>query len=594
MDLQRGITAGAESEKRLLIYFCESSAEYTDGFIEPVRGLFDNIVMVCDDPGTDFESSVSFQSLKERWQDLCRNYSYVYFVNEFWFAVLGRAEDALEFFESGSMITELCDKSDLFGDESPDEMFYSALAEYPVFFCVKKPAFESIRALLSTEQTAERLCKRLHEDNSELWGSKTFFRHFIESERWFDENTEVPLAFGIYDYVSRFSFPFIYMGVFMMYRNLLVKYGTDDKIRKLYDNVLNTDVMRKPTVQFFKRKCDAANLKDLLQINVILSSCPDIGIRYIDTAVFAHLHYAEVFTDSMEYLNKAARCCDVYISVSSDEKKKAVLALVDSEVLDHINVLLVENRGRDLSALLVIFASYIPKYKYICFLHDKRSHSGEAYTVGEIFRNCIWDNLLGGAGTVTAVRKFFSDNCDIGLLAPPPPYWGVYLGNKGDSWTICYDKTAELAKSLELNVSISRNVNPVALGTAFWCRSDALLPLLKKSWQYDDFDPEPLGIDGTFSHALERIFPYVALEKGFLTGWIMSDKFAACMLESHVILLDGILKREKDEALFRFKKPIGVKLSFKLAVIAAGTFFKSLMRFVLKKTRAVLHIRYKN
>ena len=36
-------------------------------------------------------------------------------------------------------------------------------------------------------------------------------------------------------------------------------------------------------------------------------------------------------------------------------------------------------------------------------------------------------------------------------------------------------------------------------------------------WKYEDFDNEPLPVDGTISHAIERILPYVADDAGYKT-----------------------------------------------------------------------------
>ena len=43
-------------------------------------------------------------------------------------------------------------------------------------------------------------------------------------------------------------------------------------------------------------------------------------------------------------------------------------------------------------------------------------------------------------------------------------------------------------------------------GTLFWARTDSLKPLFNIPISYDMFPKEPIGIDGTIAHALERLF----------------------------------------------------------------------------------------
>ncbi|MCD7818911.1 MAG: rhamnan synthesis F family protein, partial [Lachnospiraceae bacterium] len=63
-------------------------------------------------------------------------------------------------------------------------------------------------------------------------------------------------------------------------------------------------------------------------------------------------------------------------------------------------------------------------------------------------------------------------------------------------------------------------------GSFFWFRYDALKAFYARGWEYDDFPAEPLPEDGTISHAIERIRPFVAQQAGYYTAFVMSDKFS--------------------------------------------------------------------
>ena len=80
----------------------------------------------------------------------------------------------------------------------------------------------------------------------------------------------------------------------------------------------------------------------------------------------------------------------------------------------------------------------------------------------------------------------------------------------------------------------------------FWIRRKAIAPLFRHKWQYEDFPPEPLPKDGTLSHAIERIYPAIAQEAGYLTGWIMPEDYAQNYINTlHYYLLQEKCRSQK-------------------------------------------------
>ena len=75
----------------------------------------------------------------------------------------------------------------------------------------------------------------------------------------------------------------------------------------------------------------------------------------------------------------------------------------------------------------------------------------------------------------------------------------------------------------ELKLNVPFDDFPVApYGDFFWVRSTAIKPLFNKNWTYDDLPDEPLPIDGTILHALERIIPFCVQSAGFYASWLNS------------------------------------------------------------------------
>jgi lipopolysaccharide biosynthesis protein len=49
----------------------------------------------------------------------------------------------------------------------------------------------------------------------------------------------------------------------------------------------------------------------------------------------------------------------------------------------------------------------------------------------------------------------------------------------------------------------------------FWARSAALEPLMRLDIPWDEYPAEPLPVDGTILHALERLLPSIARAAGY-------------------------------------------------------------------------------
>ena len=88
-------------------------------------------------------------------------------------------------------------------------------------------------------------------------------------------------------------------------------------------------------------------------------------------------------------------------------------------------------------------------------------------------------------------------------------------------------------KKLGIDRPISGEKMPIApFGSVFWFRVKALAPLFDHGWKHEDFPPEPLPQDGTISHAIERIYPFVAQGAGYYPAQAMSTDYAVARCDS--------------------------------------------------------------
>ncbi len=285
-------------------------------------------------------------------------------------------------------------------------------------------------------------------------------------------------------------------------------------------------------------------IKENLGLNYILTN--ELSAEVDETVlknsvIIAHLYYEDLIPQCVEYLLNAPPEISIIVT-TGNEKKKSLVEKLFKEANRKVEVRLVAARGRDLSALLVGCADAFKKYKYLCFVHDKKSmRPNESVAIGDAFFKILWENNLGGRNFIKNILATFESDSKLGLLAPPRPYNGGYkiLFFTQKYWSgDCLDKTIELAEELGISKDlISEDHEPLAIGSAFWCRTEALKKLTAKNWTVEDFPEEPMPLDGTISHALERIFPFAAQAAGFYTGQVINSEFARDELENFLSLV---------------------------------------------------------
>lgn len=267
-----------------------------------------------------------------------------------------------------------------------------------------------------------------------------------------------------------------------------------------------------------------------LNLNFIIDSNSSTrATQKLSVALVAHLYYGDLLEESLHYLSQLPDYCDIYITVSRAldlEKVKKIFSTLPNS----ITYLDIENRGRDVSALLVAAREYIKKYDLVCFYHDKKVNQVKPASIGRSFAYFINESTLHSKAYVDSVISKFEKDEFLGMLSPMPPIHASYFGI-GNGWTFNFENTLFLAKELDLKVPMDPSKVPVApLGTVFWFRPVAFLDLLTKNWHYEDFPLEPNKNDGTILHAIERIYPFCVQNQGYYAGYVQPDFLASMRL----------------------------------------------------------------
>ncbi|CBK75666.1 Lipopolysaccharide biosynthesis protein [Butyrivibrio fibrisolvens 16/4] len=89
-------------------------------------------------------------------------------------------------------------------------------------------------------------------------------------------------------------------------------------------------------------------------------------------AVFAYLFFDDLFEESLRYFSNLPNYVDIYVATNTEEKVDVINGYIPKMLFRHnVKVLLHNNKGRDVSALLVLLKRYYSNYDVICFVHDK-------------------------------------------------------------------------------------------------------------------------------------------------------------------------------------------------------------------------------
>lgn len=319
----------------------------------------------------------------------------------------------------------------------------------------------------------------------------------------------------------------------------------DELLEYLRNNAsYNTDMIYRNIARISNQQ----DMKNCMHNNFIISS-KETKYSYSNdknrpkVALMLHLYYEDLFKETLEYAKNMPKEADIYISTQTEEKKKIIEELV-KDFPNKVTVIVIENRGRDVSALLIGFKDYVFNYDIICTAHDKKVSQLSDAVKGKSFAYICFENTLSTPEYVENIIQQFINDKNIGLLVPPPPQFAEYypvINGPYSGWGSNYDLCVNFIEKYKINVDIIKSKGPVApYGTMFWFRVDALKPLYDLNLQYKDFPAEPASIDGTISHAIERLYPCFAQTAGYYSACVMSDKFARIQLTNLQYILSEL------------------------------------------------------
>jgi lipopolysaccharide biosynthesis protein len=318
---------------------------------------------------------------------------------------------------------------------------------------------------------------------------------------------------------------------------------------KLLDYIeKNTDYNSDMIWENILRVQNMYDIKNILHLNYSLPKNYTVNDKLNENIVpkiglFFHIYFEDLIEECYYYSSNMPEYVDIYITTDKKEKKEKI-EKVFSKLKNKIDIKIIENRGRDVSAFLVPNREEILKYDYACFAHDKKTKQLKPESKGEDFKYKCLENILGSKIFVENIINLFERNPRLGLLSPPLPNHADFYANLGREWGENYDETVKFLKKLNIvDIDIDKNKTAIApYGTMFWFRPIALKKILSKEWKYEDFPKEPNNIDGTLLHAIERAYPFVAQDAGYYSANVMNDEYTKIELTNLNFMLSELNK----------------------------------------------------
>lgn len=248
--------------------------------------------------------------------------------------------------------------------------------------------------------------------------------------------------------------------------------------------------------------------------------------QYAGMSVAVHLHvfYVDLLPEFCKYLDNIPVGFDMYVSVPEtidvdEQNLRNVLSAIRN--VSNIEIRKTPNCGRDIAPLICTFGERFSKYDVILHMHTKKSpHSSNVAK----WRTHLLDHMLFSEDYVKNLLVMLRG--DIGFICASD-----YLSSLQNSgWGKNKEIAQKLLEKCHIDIDLDKNYPSVEfpMGTFFWARREALLPTLSLKIGYNDFPPEPIGIDGSLAHAIERLLFVLAGNTGYVN-------VKACFLEEEFV-----------------------------------------------------------
>lgn len=371
---------------------------------------------------------------------------------------------------------------------------------------------------------------------NEAVGQETHFTKYFEDRGFVSSSFIDDSLSGIYpdatiilpERLLELGFPFVKRKVFSVDYKLIQSFTDGTYIRSVIDFLkTRTDYPLELIKEDAVRSMTNSQLRNIFHLTYALNSdgshagSPDGTQPKSATAAILYSYFDDLIEQDLGYLASLPANCHLYIVVVSEKMKK----LWDDRLRKsgfRYEIRIQENRGRNEAAYWLTCRDVIESFDYICLIHEKKTKTAHPPVKGLCWSRHCWNSVLFSKEYVLNIIRLFDSRPDLGILMPTAPVfaeWPDLIFNR--EWATDRDVALKVYGMLRLTVPFDEH--PAApWGAIFWVRGRAMKALYRYSWTVNDLPEEPIKVaDGTVLHALERMYPMIAQESGFLSGWVV-------------------------------------------------------------------------
>jgi rhamnosyltransferase len=233
-------------------------------------------------------------------------------------------------------------------------------------------------------------------------------------------------------------------------------------------------------------------------------------------AIHLHVFYLDIFERYIEFFDNYSFRFDLFITTDTLGKKEHIENFIATHNagLSVKEIIVFQNLGRDIFPWLLI-ADRISTYDIAAHLHTKKSITAYDW-IGITWQEELFNLLVVPASTII---ETFENNTKIGIIIPEIPFYFHVI------YPISFvrDINAQLImNSLWEKMGCNKNIDFTNLstlifpyGTMCWYRPRAFKSLVDLGVKTNDIPLEPIALQGTVLHAIERLLVYLAWNEGY-------------------------------------------------------------------------------